>query len=170
MQKCKYAEVYISVNGSSKKKRCCICCIYWHISVYIHIFACTHNVPVSFHWISVLFLSHSCGFLRIPEDSCEFRCHSWGFRCHSWGFLQEWEGHCKVLVVSGTYFAVYTSNSSPSPCACGASASKMIARRSALGSPGKKAKNFKINPVSSGISRKSSENSRPKAFRVFLSQ
>ena len=69
MQKCKYAEVYISVNGSSKKKRCCICCIYLDISLYIHIFACTHNVPVSFHWISVLFLSHSCGFLRIPADS-----------------------------------------------------------------------------------------------------
>lgn len=75
-----------------------------------------------------------------------------------------------VDVVSGTYFAMYTSNSSPNPCACGASASKMMARRSALGSPGKKVKNFKIDPVSSGIIRKSSENSRPKAFRVFLSQ
>ena len=69
MQKCKYAEVYISVNGSSKKKRCCICCIYLHISVYIHIFAG--------------FQFYSC---PIPADS--------------WGFLQEWEGHCKVLVAS----------------------------------------------------------------------
>ena len=38
---------------------------------------------VLFHSIPVPFQSHSCGFLRIPEDS--------------WGFLQEWEGHCKVL-------------------------------------------------------------------------
>ena len=75
-----------------------------------------------------------------------------------------------VNVASGTYFATYTNSSSPNPCAWGASASKIIARRSACGSPGKKAKNFKIDPVSSGIIRKSSENSRLKAFRVFLSQ
>jgi hypothetical protein len=39
-------------------------------SVYIHISACTHDVPVSFHWIPVLFLSHSAGILWIPVDSC----------------------------------------------------------------------------------------------------
>lgn len=75
-----------------------------------------------------------------------------------------------VDVVSGTYFATNTSNSSPNPCACGASASKIIAHRIALGFPGKNAKNFKIDLVSSGIIWNSSENSWPKAFQVFLSQ
>ena len=42
---------------------------------------------VSFHSIPVPFQSHSCGF--------------WS---HSWGFLQEWEGHCKVLV---TWITIY---------------------------------------------------------------
>ena len=51
------------------------------------------SIPVSFLWIPV-------PFLLIPEDSCGFRCHSCGFLRipeDSWGFLQEWEEHCKVL-------------------------------------------------------------------------
>ena len=71
---------------------------------------------------------------------------------------------------SGAYLATYISRSPPNPCAWGASASKMIARRAAWGSPGKKVKTFNVEPIISGITRKSSENSRPKVFRVFLSQ
>ena len=70
---------------------------------------------------------------------------------------------------SGMYLATYISRSPPNPCAW-ASASKMIARRTAWGSPGKKVKNLNVEQIISGITRKSSEISRPKAFRVFLSQ
>ena len=76
------------------------------------------SIPIPFHCISVLFLSHSCGFLRIPadsgaipEDSSAIPEDSWGFLwipVDSWGFLQEWEGHCKVLVLMCTLLVTLT--------------------------------------------------------------
>jgi hypothetical protein len=34
----------------------------------------------------------------IPQESSGIQFHSCGFQSHSCGFLQEWEGHCKVLL------------------------------------------------------------------------
>ena len=51
-----------------------------------------HSIPVPFQSHSCGFRSHSCGFLRIPADSG-------AIPVDSGGFLQEWEGHCKVLVI-----------------------------------------------------------------------
>ena len=85
------AEVHISVNVSSKGV----------ISDFTQFQFYSCPIPLHFCSIPVPFLRIPVPFLRIPEDSGAIPEDSWGLLripVDSWGFLQEWEGHCKVLL------------------------------------------------------------------------